>query len=126
MFGCQYSVGHAESSVGPCGKHPDLQVRVAHDRQVEFRALAAPDPVFLHRDDTFGPACKTVAPIQQFICVSGDLEEPAVDITLADLGLAPPTTAVLNLLVGQNRLARGAPIHTGALAVCQPALKHPD
>src|SRR2546422_11768080 len=126
MLGREHRVGHAEHGVGTGGEDADLEVRVTCDGKVELRALATADPVLLHGDHTFGPASQAVAPIEQLLRVGGDLEEPAVDITLGDLGLAAPAPATLNLFVGQDRLARRAPVHRRALSVCEIALEHAD
>src|SRR6266571_475669 len=126
VLGGEYRVRHAEGGVGARGEHADLEVRAAGDREVELRALAAADPVALHRDDALGPAGKPVAPLEQLVGVRGDLEEPAVDLARGDLGVATPAATVLHLLVGEHGLTRRAPVDRRATPVREPALEHLD
>ena len=126
VLGGEDRVGHPEGRVRPGREHPDRDARPPDDGQDKFRALRLPDPVALHREDPLGPAREAIAPGQELLGVLGDLEEPALDVLRDDLGLAPPAVPRLHLLVGQHRLAGGAPVDGGALAVGQPALEHPD
>ena len=102
------------------------QVRAPRHRQVELSALALPDPVPLHGQHALGPAGQPVAPGQELLGIVGDLEEPALDLLGHDLRVAAPAAPVLDLLVGEDGLARGAPVDPGSLLVRQAALEHAD
>ncbi len=95
-------------------------------RQVELGALALADPVALHGEHALRPAREPVAPVEQLLRVLGDLEEPALDLLGRDLGVAAPAPPRLHLLVGEDGLTRGAPVHGRALLVGEPALEHAD
>src|SRR4029450_12385552 len=119
-------VSHPEGRVGPRGEDADRETRRAGHRQIELRALALADPVALHGQHALGPAGQAVTPLEQFLGVAGDLEEPAVDLARRDHRVAPPAPAVLDLLVGEDRLAGRAPVHGRALPVGEAALETLD
>src|SRR5690606_5127533 len=91
-----------------------------------LRALAAPDPVLLHRDDTLRPV--DVAEVQQFVGVVRDLEEPLVQPLLDDRRAAPLAYPLLadHLLAGQRRVAVRAEVNRRFLLVGQPLLEELD
>ncbi len=96
--------------------------RAAGEGEIDACALAAADPVGLHRADLFGPVAQFRQVIEQPLGVLGNPEEPLVQVLQADLGPASLAAAVHDLLVRQARLARRAPVHRRLLAVRQAAL----
>ncbi len=96
--------------------------------EVDLGALAAPDPVPLHRQHLRRPArLDLLHVLQELVRVRSDAQEPLVQLPHLHLGrLVPPAAAVHHLLVGQHRLALRAPVHQRALPVGQPTLEHPQ
>ena len=124
MFGGDQHEGGAEDRVLASREDLDRAVPVGH-REGSLAAVALSDPVPLHRKDPLGPAGETVAVVEEFVDVGGDPEEPLVQVLLSDLRAATPAEARLHLLVGEDRLALGAPVHRGTLLVGEPLFKHP-
>ena len=86
----------AEQRVGARGEHGDalvgrLAVRVAQ-REVDLGALAAADPVRLHRLDALGPARQLVEVVEELLRVVGDLEVPLLELALVDLAACSAST----------------------------------
>ena len=119
-------VGHAEGRVGPGREDANRQAGSADHGEIELGAFALADPVALHREDALRPADEAVTPLEELLRVRRDLEVPALDLPVDDLGVAAPAPARLHLLVGQHGLAPRAPVHAGALLVREPALEHLD
>ena len=126
MLGREHGVGHPERGVRARGEDDDLHVAPTRHRQLELGAVAAADPVPLHRHHPLRPTRQPVAPVQELLGIVRDLEEPALDLLDLDLGLAPPAASALDLLVGEDGLAGRAPVDAGALLVGQAPLEHPD
>ncbi len=96
---------------------------VAGDREGEFGALAAADPVSLHQLDRIGPI-DAVEIGEQAIGVVGDLDVPLLEIFLGDgIVRVPPAASVDHLLVGENGLALVAPPLRAVGAVGEAALQ---
>jgi len=87
-------------------------------------AIALTDPVLLHRDHAFRPILQSSQVIQKAVAVGGDLEIPLFQLFLDDRRMAAPAAAVDDLLIGQGRLATGAPVDAGGLLVRQAAFQH--
>ena len=115
---------HAPQRVGPGREDRDLLARLL-DREDHACALAAPDPVPLHRDDPLGPVDQLVHVVEQALRVVGDLEEPLRQVAPLDHRPATLARAGDHLLVGQHGLVVGTPVHRRVLAVGQPALEEP-
>ena len=129
VLGGDHGVGHAERGVGTGGEDPQGQ-RVpsvgsvaAFDHQVELGSLGAADPVPLHRLDPLGPL-QLVEAGEQLVGVLGDAEEPLLEVPFDDQVARALTGAVgQDLLVGQHRLAAGAPVDRGVGPVGQAGLQ---
>ena len=125
VFGGDQHEGGAEDRVLARREDLDRGLPVGH-REGGLAAVALADPVPLHRKDPLGPAGEAVAAVEQLVDVGGDPEEPLVQVLLPDLRAATPAEARLHLLVGEDRLALGAPVHRGALLVGEPLFVHPE
>ena len=90
--------------------------------EVELGALGPPDPVALHDLGPFRPL-EVVEGLEELVGVPGDAEEPLLQVALYDDVARALTGAVgQHLLVGQDRLAAGAPVDRGQGPVGQPGL----
>ena len=63
---------------------------------------------------------------QQFLGVGGDLKEPLLQFQQMYFGVAAPAEAAFHLLVGQDGLAFGAPVHRGFFLISQAPAEHLD
>ena len=96
--------------------------RLVADHQVELGPFGATDPVALHGLDPFGPF-ELVEIVEQLLGVVSDLEEPLLEVALLDEVAGPLAGSVgQHLLVGQHRLASGAPVHGRLLAIGEARL----
>ena len=92
-------------------------------RELDLGALAAPDPVGLHELDLLGPVDRAEV-VEQALGVVGDAEVPLLEVDLGDLAAAAPAAALLDLLVGEDRLVDRAPPLLAGASVGQAALVH--
>ena len=118
-----------EERVRPRGEHRDTLfgglARLVAERELDLCALAATDPVGLHRLDAIRPAGQVVQVVEQLLRVVGDLEVPLLEFAFVHDALAAPAHAVADdLLVGKDRRTARAPVHRRALALDEPALPH--
>ena len=127
MLRREHEVADAEHRVRPGGKDGDPLGVVERlvEREGDFRALGAADPVALHHLNRLGPVDR--AEIEQLVGVVGDAEEPLLEIAGLDrrpAALADADAALVaqHLLVGQRRVAGGAPVGRGAPAVGEVVL----
>jgi hypothetical protein len=67
----QHAVGRAEQRVRPRGEHGERSPAARRRRRIDVRALAAADPVALHRLDALGPV-EFVEVLEQALGVGGD------------------------------------------------------
>ena len=81
------------------------------DRESELHALAAADPVALHRARALRPARQLVEIVQQAIGIRGDLQEPLREDAALDEVLAAPAAPVDDLFVREHGLIVRAPVH---------------
>ena len=128
-LGRQQEEAHAKESVRPGGEDGDLAVGGRHavlrrERKVDLGALGATDPVALLRLDVLGPAVELVEVVEELLGVVGDLEVPLRELALLGHGAAAPALAVDDLLVGEDRVAGGAPVDRRGAAVGQALLPH--
>ena len=84
------------------------------------------DPVPLHRPDLLGPLPELVEAGEEALGVVRDLQEPLLELALLHGALAALAGAPLGLLVREDRLAGGAPVHGPLLPVGEPLLEHPE
>ena len=107
----QHGEGQTVDSVGSGGVDGEARVGAVYPiyHHLELDPLATPDPVTLHGQDVFRPVqCLQVG--QQFVGVGGDTKVPLFQVALMDGAVAAPADAArLDLLVGQDGLAAGAP-----------------
>ena len=120
--------GAAEEGVGAGGEDGDLLVGgvalgVA-EREVDLGAFGASDPVGLHLLHALRPARELVEVVEQLLGIVGDLEVPLLEVALLGLLAAAPAAALDDLLVGEHRVAAGAPVDRVLLAVDQALLVH--
>ena len=106
------------------GRGPGRRARDGQQLEIDPRALRAPDPVALHREDLVGPAIEPPDRVEQLLGVLRDAKEPLVELSCAHRRAAPPAAAIDDLLVGEHRLTALAPVHRRAPAVGQSALEH--
>ena len=116
---------HAPQGVGTRREDGDHLPRLL-DRERDARALAAPDPVPLHRDDPLGPLREVVHVVEQPLRVIGDLEEPLREVAPLHHHAAPLAGPRDHLLVRQHGLVLRAPVDRRGLAIGQPALEQPQ
>ena len=119
----QHHEGHPVDGIGAGGEDLDLLFFNTRGVQgeLDLGAFGFAHPVALHGLDTFRPVQAGV--VFQFFGVFGDLEEPLHEVLADDLGVASPALAAAqDLLVGQDRLARRAPVDRGLGAVGQAGL----
>src|SRR5581483_7457092 len=120
MFRGQDHERHAEDRVRPGREDLDLVATVCLEGDV--RALAAADPVGLHRLDALWPV--EAFEIQHLLGVSRGAEEPLLEVALDHGRAAALAVAVLadDLLAGQGCVAAGTPVDGRLLAVSQALL----
>ena len=123
MFGGHQHEGGAEEGVLAGREDLDVSFAVGH-REGGFAAVAFSDPVLLHGEDPLGPPGQPVAVVQELLDVVRDPEEPLAQVFFAHLGATAPTEARLHLLVGQNGLALGAPVHRRTFLVGETLFIH--
>ena len=117
--------GHAHDRVGPRREYLELAalaVDVVGEGQVH--AVAAADPVRLHRAHAFGPVGELVERAEQLVRVLRDAEVVHRDLALLDERARPPAAAVDDLLVGEHGLVDRVPVHDARLLVGDAALEH--
>ena len=112
--------GHTPQRVMPGGVNLNGVARL--QMEGHLAALGTADPVLLHQPHLVGPLGQHLQGGQQLVGVLGDLQEPLLQVLLGDDAVAAPALAVLHLLIGQHRLAGGAPVDRGALLVGQAPL----
>ena len=88
----------------------------------DLSALAAPDPVALHRLDVLGPLDRGQV-VEQAVGVVGDPEEPLLELANLHQVAASLAASIDHLLVGEHRLVVRAPLDRRLLAVGQVALE---
>ena len=124
MLGRQGKEGGAVDRVLAGGEDGEVALPV-HQRKAYLGADGLADPVALHGEHLVGPpAHEFVARRQQILGVVRDTEEPLRQLAHDHFLLAAPANAVHHLLVGQNRLAAGTPVHRRAALVGKAALEH--
>ena len=122
MLRRQHEEGRAEQRVRARGEHRQL-LAGAVDAEDDARAVRAPDPVALHRQDALGPLLEQLHLVEQRVGVVGDPEEPLRQALRLDLGAAALAVPVDHLLVGEHRLVLRAPLDRRLLAVREPLLE---
>jgi len=126
MLRGKLDAGGSKDGVDAGGENANL-LRSAFKREVNFGAFAAADPVALHGAHFFRPALKVVEAGEEFVGVSGDAEEPLLQIALLDDGIfVTPATAVDDLLVGEDGCALRAPVDLALFAVDEAFLIHAE
>lgn len=122
MFRRKRHEGDAEERVRTGGENVQA-LRALHgffQGKGDGRARGFADPVALHGQHAFGPAALQLLQVfQQFVAVSRDFKEPLGQVFLDHAAVTAPAQAVNDLLVGQYRMAGGAPVLRGLLAVDQ-------
>ena len=113
-----YSV-HRINASRKCGDGLLLQP-ILGNIKLNVHALAATDPVVLHRVYLIGPV--NLRMVKKFLCIVCDFEEPLVEIPVRDRGRAALTEAIYHLFVSQHSLTGRAPIYWGVGTICQSAL----
>lgn len=121
MLSCEREEGDAVDRIGARRVGGDRRAELRR-LEIELQALAAADPVVLHRLDALRPALELVEVLQQDIGVIRDLEEPLREVLLVDLVVAAPALAVDDLLIREDRAAGVAPIDRCLLLVGEAAL----
>ena len=119
VLGRQDDEGDAEDRVDPgreCRKRLLLQ-SVLGDVELYLDPLAAADPVRLHHVDPLRPLYLRL--VEQLVRVTHDAEEPLVHVAVGDSRIAPLAQPVDHLLVGQDRVARRAPVDRRIVSVCE-------
>ena len=87
----------------------------------EPRPLAAPDPIALHGLDLVGPIDEPPE-VEKLLGVIGDAEEPLLEVAPLHHVVGALAAPLLDLLVGEHRLAAGAPVRGGVGAVGEALL----
>src|ERR1700681_3506729 len=96
------------------------------DFQRECHALAAPDPVALHRPNLVGPAVETIDRFEQPVGVIGDLQKPLREVAAFYQTVAAPAASLFDLLVGKDSLILRAPVDRRLTLVGETVLVHPQ
>ena len=89
------------------------------DIEADLHPFTPAHPVALHGQDLLRPVLQATE-VQELIGVGRYPQEPLLEVAPGDGGAAPLALAVDHLLVGQDRLAGGAPDHRCPRAVGQP------
>ncbi|OPY59014.1 MAG: hypothetical protein A4E56_03307 [Pelotomaculum sp. PtaU1.Bin065] len=118
----QHHVGNPENSVRAGGENSDHFV-MADNFKVYFRALAPPDPVFLHDFDLVGPASQQVNVLEQALRVIGNFKEPLGQLPFFHRGPATLAAPVFHLLVGEHRGAVRTPVYRCLFFIGQPLME---
>ena len=119
MLGGHHEEGRSEEGVGAGREDGIVDVQFLAP-EGDLGALAAADPVALHRLDVLGPV-DPVEVAEQPLGVVGDPQQPLLE--LADLDHGPAALAVpvgAHLLVGEHGLVVGAPLDGRLAAVREP------
>ena len=126
MFRGQHHVGGAEQGVRAGGEYVQVvlaAVLPGNRCEADGGALAAADPVGLHRLDLFRPV-ELVEIAQQTFSVMRDAQHPLAHFLLGHRAAAALAGAVHHLLVGQAALAARTPVDGHGGLVGQAALVH--
>ena len=119
MLRREHHVGGAEQRVRPRREHADRQV-VSVEGEVDHRALRPADPVALHHLDGLRPVDQRQL-VGQPVGVCGDAQHPLAQRAAVDRMISAVAPAVArDLLVGQHRPERRAPVHQRVGQVGQP------
>ena len=125
-LGSEQEEAASEERVGARREHGDRLAVVfalgGKELEIDLGAFRAADPVGLHLLHALGPAVELVEVVEQLLCVVGDLEVPLREVALLDSAVAAPAFTFRDLLVCENSLAVGAPVHRGLAALDKPAL----
>src|SRR3989344_6265782 len=125
MLRRQHQIGCAKKRVRPGRK--DLKLSEIRPSYLELykRPFGLPYPISLGDLYPFAPV-DIIQILKQSVGVLGNFEKPLLKFFFERLRAASLTLAVYNLLVGQHRLARRAPINQSFLAVSQAPFEHLD
>jgi len=116
MFRCENQVGGAKKGIGAGGEN--VENTAAGQREPDFRALAAADPVALEKFDGFGPV-EQVEVLQEALGVGGYAEHPLFEGTANDfVAFGAP---FFDFFVGKHCAEVGRPVDRGFGDVGQPA-----
>ena len=115
MFGGHRYIRYAHQSVGTCGEN--RQRFRTFDRELDFQAFTATNPVALHGFDRLRPTFERVQTIQQLLCVIGDFQEPLRNFALFYQRATAPAATVDHLLVGQHGVVNRIPVHYRIFAI---------
>ena len=121
VLGGHHEERGAEQRVRPGGEHRVVDPKLLAAEH-DLGALAAPDPVALHRLDVLGPVDRGQV-VEQAVGVVGDAEEPLLELANLHQVAAALAASVDHLLVGEHRLVVRAPLDRGLLAVRKVALE---
>ncbi len=95
-------------------------------REREVHALAAADPVRLHRAHAVGPFGQLVERREQLVRVLRDPQVVHRDLALLDQRAGAPAAAVDHLLVREHGLVDRVPVDRAGRLVGDAALEHPQ
>ena len=125
MLGREHEERRAEERVRTRREDGDVDVLLL-DPEDDLGALAAPDPVALHRQHVLGPGLEQAHLVEQVVGVLGDAEEPLLQVPALDLGAAALTAPVDHLLVREHGLVVRAPVDGRFPAVGEALLEEPQ
>ena len=108
VLGRQNHVGCAEQGVGTGGK--DHDVLTGGGLESDLGTGGAADPVLLLQLDALDEV-DLIQIVDQALSIGGDLQHPLALLLADDGGAAALTAAVHDLLVGQDALTGGTPVH---------------
>ena len=122
MFWSHYKESSTINRVGPRRKHRNgFLFAINLGAETNFRTLAAPNPVLLHRHGLFGPF--DVIEVQQFLGILGDFQQPLINLFTNDDRSTTFARAICqHLLVCQRRVTAGTPVRGCFCAIGQPML----
>ena len=89
--------------------------------KVDFRTMAASNPVFLLGDDTVD-IIQPVQSVDQTVCIGGDLQHPLALFTMDNRRATAFTDAIDDLFVGKDDLTAGTPVNVHFLFVSKTML----
>ena len=137
MFRGNGAEGHAHDGIGAGGE--DVHFAVINQRafcvcdavrKCKTHAAGFANPVFLHQAHPLWPAIQSgffiadLNVIQQFLCVSGDLEVVTRNLALFYGCACAPAFAVNDLLVGKHGVIHGVPVHDLGFLVGNAFFQH--
>ena len=121
MLGGDGEEGHAKQRVRAGGVNRNIADAGERfcERELQFGAFAAADPIALHLAHAGGPAVEGFETIEQFLRKIGDAQEPLRQLLFFHQRARAPAAAVDHLFIGKHGVVDRIPIDPGFAAIDQ-------